>query len=463
MKIGKVLFRYFSLFGLTMAALTACGDIGGNGVEIRPDQDVVVVCADTFHIECENYCVPAISAQADTMVLGEFYSPSYGTTKAELLLQLAAPEGYTFPDDSYNPQPDSLVLLMYYNTYFGSPYAPLEISVYEMNKGSIDYASRYYSDINPGDYCDSTILMGKRVMTSVDLTPRDSDYVDEDNTTGAFGYVRYKFDDTQLNRFFNVVKKNPTITTDEFLKDFKGLYVTTRYGNSTLLYLNQVTMYLYYHYTYKRAGNDTIVKTSISFPANHEVRQLNHFVHPNREQVVENIPDSLIYIKSAAGIFPKATIPLGKIYEKMHGQLDTTKVVNISAAELTFECIEYDETDVYMDPPSFLLAIDEEHFDEFLRTNKNTTGYETDRVLGTYNGVKDAYVFDMTYMLTKQLRVDSMDVDKTLNLILVPVEMPTDGSSVTGLRPLVKLAATKVRSRKNEYSPLRLKVLYEGF
>lgn len=463
MKIGKVISRYFSLLSLSVAVLTACGDINETGLGIRPDQDVVVVCSDTFHIDCENYCVPAISAQADTMVLGEFYSPSYGTTKAELLLQLAAPEGYTFPDASYNPQPDSLVLLMYYNSYFGSPYSPLEISIYEMNKGSIDYSTRYYSDINPGDYCDSSILMGKRVMTSIDLTPKDSSFVDMDGKSGTLGYVRYKFDDTQLNRFFNVVKKNPSITTDEFLKDFKGLYVTTRYGNSTLIYLNQVTMYLYYHYTYKRAGNDTIVKTSIAFPANHEVRQLNHFVHPNREEVVENIPDSLIYIKSAAGIFPKATIPLGKIYEAMHSKMDTTKVLNISAAELTFECIEYDEADVYMNPPTYLLAIEEDKFDEFLRTNKSSTGYETDRVLGLYNSVKEAYCFDLTYMLTKQLRVDSMEVDKTMNMILVPVEETSDGSSVSRLRPLVKLAATKVRSNKNEYSPLRLKVLYEGF
>ena len=247
------------------------------GMAVRPDIDNIRVCADTFVLDCENYEIPAISAQADTMVLGEFYSPTYGTTKAELLLN--APDSYVFPPDSLNPQPDSLVFIMYYNDYFGSPYSPLEFSIYEINKKAINYTERYYSDLDPGDYCDSTILMGKRVMTSVDLSRRSNNSED----TAEVGYVRYKFDDTQVNRFFNIVKKNPTISSEEFLNDFKGMYITTRYGSSTMLYLNQATMYLYYHYTYRKAGVDTTVSTSIVFPANHEVRQLNHFVHPSRD------------------------------------------------------------------------------------------------------------------------------------------------------------------------------------
>jgi len=453
------LISFLSVAFALLLGLTSCNDNDNTiGLAVRPDVDAIHVNADTFLLDCSNYEIPAISAQADTMVLGEFYSPTYGTTKAELLIQLSAPDNYSFPDDSYNPQPDSLVLLMYYYDYFGSPYSPLEFSIYEMNKNAIRFTDRYYSNLNPGDFCDSTILMGKRVMTSIDLSRRTA----EEEDSAEVSYVRYKFNDTQVNRFFNIVKKNPTISSEEFLNNFKGLYITTRYGNSTMIYFNQITMFLYYHYTYKKEGSDTTVNTSIIFPANHEVRQLNHFMHPNRDKVVQSIPDSLLYIKSMAGIYPRATISMSKIRQRFAEHMDTNDVPNISAAQIDMECIAYDEKDVYMDPPSFLLAIDERQVDDFLKHNTLPTGYELDRVLGSYSVTSESYVFDFTYLLTKRLEKESEE-DEDINFIFIPVDVIYSSTTKVGIRPLVKLAATQVRSKNNSKSPFRLKILYEGY
>lgn len=428
------------------------------GISVQPFDDAIHVNADTFILECVNYEIPSISAQADTMVLGEFYSPTYGTTKADLLVQLCAPDNYSFPDESYNPQPDSLVLLMYYSDYFGSPYAPLELSIYEINRKSISYTERYYSDLNPGDFCDSTILMGKRVVTSIDLSRRNS----ESEDSAAVGYVRYKFDDVQLNRFFNMVKKNPTLSSDEFLSDFKGMYITTRYGNSSMIYFNQMTMYLYYHYTYNKAGTDTAVNTSVIFPANHEVRQLNRFFHPDRHKIVQSIPDSLLYIKSMAGIYPKMTLPLSRIRERFLQHIDGSDVLNISAAEVSLECIEYDDKDVFMDPPSYLLAIDERELDDFLKHQTVPEDFETDRVLGVYSVESDSYIFDFTYLLTKRMEMEPEE-DEDVNFVIVPVDIRYSSTTKVGVKPLVKMAAVKVRSARNGYSPFRMKVLYEGY
>lgn len=452
--IHQVLVAFVLLLGLAN-----CKDNDNTvGIAVQPYDDAIHVNADTFILECMNYEIPSISAQADTMVLGEFYSPTYGTTKAELLIQLNAPDNYSFPDESYNPQPDSLVLLMYYNDYFGSPYAPLEFSIYEINKKAINYAERYYSDLNPGDFCDSTILMGKRVATSIDLSRRNAEKED----SAEVGYIRYKFDDTQLNRFFNMVRKNPTLSSDEFLSDFKGMYITTRYGNSSMIYFNQMTMYLYYHYTYKKAGTDTTVTTSIIFPANHEVRQLNRFFHSDRHEIVQSIPDSLLYIKSMAGIYPKMTLPLSRIRERFLQRMDVGDVLNISAAEVSLECIEYDDKDVYMDPPSYILAIDERELDDFLKHQTVPEDFETDRVLGTYSVESDSYIFDFTYLLTKRMELKAEE-DEDVNFVFVPVDIRYSSTTKVGVRPLVKMAAVKVRSAKNGYSPFRLKVLYEGY
>lgn len=453
------LISYVSVAFVILLGMFGCKNNNNTvGLAIQPDYDAVHVNADTFVLECMNYEVPSISAQADTMVLGEFYSPTYGTTKAELLIQINAPDNYSFPGESYNPQPDSLVFIMYYNDYFGSPYSPLEYSIYEINKKPINYAERYYSDLTPGDFCDSTILMGKRVMTSIDLSRRNS--VKEDSA--EVGYVRYKFDDVQMNRFFNMVKKNPTLSSEEFLSDFKGMYITTRYGNSSMIYFNQMTMYLYYHYTYRKAGTDTTVSTSIIFPANHEVRQLNHFIHPDRHKIVQSIPDSLLYIKSMAGLYPKMTLPLSRLRKRFKERMDIDDVLNISAAEITLECIDYDEKDIYMDPPSFLLAIDERKVDDFLKHQTLPENNETDRILGYYSVETNSYIFDFTYLLTKRMEMNS-EQDEDVNFVFMPVDIRYSNTTKVGIKPLVKMAAVKVRSARNGYSPLRLKVLYEGF
>lgn len=445
-----------------VAILTACKNDDSVGIEIQPQQDEITICSDTFLIESENYYVPAISAQADSMILGEFYSAKYGTTKAELLLQIAPPVDYRFPEAKYNPQPDSLVLMMYYDTWFGSSYAPIEFSIYEINKQSIDYNTQYLSNLNIGDFCDSTILMGKRLMTSIDLSRADS--VSEDSA--ATPYVRYKFDQTQLERFFNMpqeVYKNE----EAFLDEFKGLYLTTRYGSSTLICFNQINMYLYYHYTYQKNGKDTIVNTTIIFPSNKEVRQLNKFTHPNIEEIAV-CHDSLNYIKSAAGIYPKIRIPIGEMSKRMYGKIGD-KQLNINAAEIIIENISYDSTDVFMGQPYYLLALTTEQFDDFIKYNTIPTATDTTAVIANYMANKGGYKLDLAYFITKYLRNEMVEDDDIIEMILMPVivesatSTTTGATSVTSIKPLTQLAATTIRSGKNEYSPIRMKILYNGF
>ena len=443
------------------AILMACKKDDSVGITIQPQEDEIIVASDTFIIKSENYYVPAISAQADSMILGEFYSAKYGTTKAELLLQIAPPIDYRFPEAKYNPQPDSLVLMMYYNTWFGSSYAPLEFSIYEINKKSIDYNTQYLSNLNIGDFCDSTILMGKRLMTSIDLSRADS--VSED--TAATPYVRYKFNQTQLERFFNMpqdVYKNE----ETFLDEFKGLYITTRYGTSTMICFNQISMHLYYHYTYQKNGKDTIVNTSIIFPSNKEVRQLNKFTHPNIEEIAV-CHDSLNYIKSAAGIYPKIRIPIGEMSKRIYSTIGN-KQLNINAAEIIIENIAYDNTDIYMGQPYYLLALTTEQFDDFIKYNTIPSATDTTAVIANYIANNGGYKLDLAYFITKYLRNETIEENDIIEMILMPVIVETatattGTTSVTSIKPLTQLAATTIRSGKNEHSPMRIKILYNGF
>ena len=454
--------KYFIYVIIALTAIfTSCKNDDSVGISIQPQEDEIIIASDTFIIESENYYVPAISAQADSMILGEFYSAKYGTTKAELLLQIAPPIDYKFPEEKYNPTPDSLILVMYYKSWVGSSYAPLEFSIYEINKQAIDYNTQYLSNLNIGDFTDSTILMGKRLMTSIDLSRADS--LKED--TAVTPYVRYKFDQIQLERFFNMpqeVYKNE----DAFLDEFKGLYITTRYGTSTMICINQVTMYLYYHYTYQKNGKDTVVNTSIIFPSNKEVRQLNKFSHPNIEEVTA-CNDSMNLIKSAAGIYPKIRIPIGRMSKKIYSTIGD-KQLNINAAEIIIENVKYDTTNTYLGKPLYLLALTTEQFDDFLKYNTVPSTTDTTTVMASYTSSHNGYKLDLSYFITKYLRNEMVEDDDVIEMILMPVSVETASSttgsaSVTAIKPLTKLAVTAIRSGKNEYSPMRMKILYNGF
>ena len=455
--------KYFIYVIIAIVALvTSCKNDDSVGITTKPQEDEILTASDTFLIKSENFYVPAISAQADSMILGEFYSDKYGTTKAELLVQIAPPIDYKFPEAKYNPQPDSLVLMMYYNTWLGSSYAPLEFSIYEINKQPIDYNTQYLSNLEIGDFCDSTILMGKRLMTSIDLSRADS--ISED--TAATPYVKYKFDQTQLERFFNMpqdVYKNE----EAFLNEFKGIYITTRYGTSTMICFNQIVMHLYYHYTYQKNGKDTVVNTRIIYPANKEVRQLNNFSHPNIEQIAVCL-DSLNYIKSAGGIYPKIQIPIGEMRNRIYSTIGD-KQLSVNAAEIIIEDIAFDSTDVYMSMPYYLLALTTEQFDDFIKYNTIPSATDTTAIIANYSATKGGYKLDLAYFITKYLRNETIEDDDTIEMILMPVNVETATSSATGatsvtrIAPLTQLAATTIRSGKNEHSPMRLKILYNGF
>jgi hypothetical protein len=84
-------------------------------------------------------------------------------TKGEIIVQLAPPVDYEFPPEANNPQPDSLVLYMYYRTWFGLSNTPLEISIYELNKKTPDYSTTYYTNLDVSEFTDKSVMMGKKI------------------------------------------------------------------------------------------------------------------------------------------------------------------------------------------------------------------------------------------------------------------------------------------------------------
>lgn len=444
-----------------LCLMAACkNDSEDVGMSIRPQADQIILGSDTFHVVSQDFLAEAISAQVDTLLLGDFYSSTYGSTKAEMMVQFAPPLNYKFPTEAYNPQPDSLVLLMYYKNWFGSSSAPLQVSIYEIDKAPLIYSENYMSNFEVSDFTTQSILMGQSVMTSIDKNLADSILEDETYVPR----MRYKLSQEQLERFFAFPESAYT-SLSAFNNLFKGMYVTTTYGSSTMLHIYQIDLKLYYHYTYDKMGKDTVVNTSIVYPANQEVRQINKFVHDDMASVM--VPrDSVNYLTATAGAYPKVNIPIGRMRERITERIGD-RLLNYNRALLKVEATELDSSDLAMPIPPSVMLLRMSDYERYLSYNQLPTTADSTAVIGYYSTSNQCCSFDMSYLLTKVMRADMQNFDEELDMILMPVDVTTmtsaTGTTLTTVRPRTRLAAATIRSGKNEYSPMRLEVIYNGF
>ncbi|MDR3328014.1 MAG: DUF4270 domain-containing protein [Prevotellaceae bacterium] len=454
--------RTIILISAAVMLMTACNDDNTVGLSIQPPQDAITVVVDTFNFASSDFAIEAVSAQCVdslSMLLGEYQSQKYGTTKAELIVQFMPPIGHEFPDSTYNPQPDSLMLLMYYNSWFGSTTEPIELSMYELNKSTPDYSTQYFTNFDISEFVDANDnqLMGKKIITAIDQTWSDSVLSAKQ---GKY-LIKHKFSDTQLQRFFDI-SKNTYSSINDFLNEFKGLYITTSYGKSTMLYLNEIDLRLFYHYTYKKNGVDTTANTYITYPANKEVRQLNRITHVGLDNIM-NKTDSVNYITTAGGIYPKVTLPLGKIRKNVHDSIPN-KILKINSAILSLEATEIDSSANAMGVPPVLLLINVTEYEEFLKSNYTKAVADSTVAVAMYNSTTKEYVFDIARMVSNVVNKAPLDFDATVEYMLIPVDVFYSSAGVlTDIRPQKCLGAVTVRSGNNHDSPMRLELVYSGF
>ncbi|MDR0829550.1 MAG: DUF4270 domain-containing protein [Prevotellaceae bacterium] len=454
--------KYFFSIIILFATLifSACTKDDTMGISIQPQEDRIKVVVDTFMVASQDFHVDAISAQCYdslSMLFGEYYSAKYGSTKADLIVQFAPPIDADFPYDSINKaEPDSLVMVMGYKAWDGAANEPFEVSVYELDNGTPDFDTQYFSDLDISQFASNNApLLGSKIVSALDQTLGDS-------ITGVAGYmhsVHFKFDDDYTQKLFKLVKDKVNNTND-FLRDFKGMYITTTYGQSTMLYLYGIEMRLFYHYKKSENGKDTVnVNNYINFPASKEVRVLNKITHQNIENVM-NKRDSVNYIKSAGGIYPKLSLPIAKIMQHKRDSIGD-KIFTINSAILSVEATEIDTTANKMFIPNVVMLIPETELDYFLKNNKIYFAGDSAAVYTSYNSTKKEYTFDVARLLNSIIRKEEKENTgiETFNLVMIPVDMISSNE----VRPQKYIRAATIRSSRSERSPMRLELIYSGF
>lgn len=463
--------------------LSACKtDVATAGGSVLGDADVIIVKADTFAIssgitECHH-----IIASPDSFLIGEIET-GYGVLKADILTQFACPLGYKFPD---NATVDSVCLFLYYRSWVGDESSPLAINVYEIDRKVLEYAPvrPYQTDLDILDYCsldDSTLLLyNERLIVASEKT--DSVY---SSTEGVYlPMVRCKLSSAFAQRFFRMRQYDDQ---NEFNDFFRGLYITSDFGSSTILHIADMCLGVYYHFDYRKSGSDkdTTIYDMKGFYANSEVRQLNRFEYLDKQELIQRLEkdsSTLNYIVAPAGIYTRMSLPMKQMQEVIKSQLiyrDTVKRAYINQAELRVDVLNiYDgsQTDIqpndWLQPAQYMLLIKEGSEERFF--TKKELPADTVAILSSLVSGVDSegnaiyyYTYDLSTLLTNQLRMSN--AQDTLNMLLVPVSVETSSATSSNTSALVSvkqsqtISATKIRSAKNIENPMTLKVVYSGF
>ena len=458
---------------------TACkNDRPGTGSGILYDSDSIIVISDTFELRSRIDTSGAIVSLPDSMLLGEIET-DYGTMRAEILTQLTCPEGYSYPE---NAVIDSIGLYFHYSTWVGDDKAPLSINVYEMDGKQLNYARTYYTDIDVPDYCSRTksILRNRRIVVA---SEKLDSLVDASGNYAPM--VRMMMDST--SDFFHRFAAIRTFTNqDEFNKQFKGLFIETDFGSSTVLNIKDIAMATYYHFSYDKQGRDTTVNDMKVFYANSEIRTVNHIQYMNKAQLLAELQNDSAeynYIIAPAGIYTRIALPVRKMANAMHENLIETIFENgdtllkrpyVNLAELRVDVTNIfsgsttDRTrNDWLQPTPNMLLVRDASAARVLEGKEIPT--DTCALVASLTSSVDSigdlvyyYSYDLATLLTQELRKDT--VPEVLEMRLVPVTTQTASTSSTTIISSVKdaqtISATRIRSAQ---SGLVLKVIYSGF
>ncbi len=444
---------------LSVLFISCTGDLTDIGTSIQPSSDRISVFAETFYPVSENYFIDSYTSRPDSFLLGTYYDLKFGTTHADIFAQVQPPLNFNYPEGA---KADSAYVILYYSSWFGDKYSPMEVNIYEMNKGTFEYTKQYKSDIKVEDYTDMSNLIGKRIFTASDAVIKRSD------TTR----IVFKLNNDFVKRFSAVLSKKYTIN-QEFLDFFKGFYITTDFGSASMLYINQIDLKFFFNYKYynQEDGDSTQVNTYVTYPANSEVRQVNRVYHPDKAQIIEQMQqrDSATFVASPANVYTRVKVPLNYLRSKMN--VGSQKLyINRAQAKFYIEDLATDTVDHKI--VSKMLIIKESAFDRFF--SKRELPSDSCAIIGTLGSEINSsssydyfYSFDLAGMLSAEYKNSEdklTNLPDTLNLLLVPVSITYNSSSaIVQVKQQNLMNAVTLSSHKSVKHPIKITTVFSGF
>jgi len=458
---NKVLSAFCGL--VLSAVLFSCVDNNTIGSSMQPDQDKVLVWSDTIRVQTETILQDSVYLRNSLAVLGEFTDPTYGTVKSDFMAQLYCPFDFKFPDDV--KKIDSAYMYLYYTNWFGDSTTIHHLNVWKLDKNTLDAAATYGSNTNPADFCSMSTLLASGTFTT-------GDFLTTDSAKALSSYspaIRLPLDTAWCKQYF--LKENRS-NPEKFAKPsafnnyFNGIYVTTDYGNGSLLYITHSELEMCYDtYLYSNTSNkiyrDSLVVGASYFPVNKEVRQINRAAHPDLKKYLDpSVSDSLNYVYAPGGMFTKVTIP-SAIFQKGTGKL-SGKIVN--GMKLYVNATQVDNSGNYaLAPPASMLLIDASKVNSFFSGFELNDGLYS--FVADYNSDSLNYVFDLSYYAQKMIRENDDSTKTTFNpfteMLLIPVTtVKNSDNEDVRQEHVITPAAVKIQGGNHPTRPMQLRVIY---
>lgn len=443
------------------AALFSCVDDNTIGSTMQPAQDVVLIDFKTFPVQSETVIQDSVYLRNSLAVLGEFTDPIYGTVKSDYMAQLYCPFKFKFPEDV--DRIDSAYMYLYYENWFGDSTTVHHLNVWYLDKSPLDASAPYGSTTNTADFTSKSKLLASGTFTTGDFLTSDS----AKSLSTYAPAIRLPLDTTWCKKvFLEANRSNPEkfVSPAAFNKYFNGIYVTTDFGNGSLLYVTHSEMEMMYEtkaYAYNTGLVDSIVIGAAYFPVNKQVRQINRAVHPDlRSYINPTANDSLNYVYAPGGMFTKVTLP-DTLFTKGSGSL-SGKTINGMKLYVNATQVD-DDRDYSLAPPSSMLLIDASKVNAFF------SGYELNDGLysfvADYNSDSLNYVFDLSYYAQKMIRENddstSTEFKPFTEMLLIPVNtVQNDDEENVRQEHVITPAAVKIQSGNHPTRPMQLRVVF---
>ncbi|MDR3119009.1 MAG: DUF4270 domain-containing protein [Mediterranea sp.] len=489
--------KYLWLVLITPAFFGCEDNTGELGLGMLPKSDEITVIKKTFSVITGDSLSGAVFAKTNVGYVGRFTDHEYGFGSYEggFLTELNCVDDLTFPkayDAVTNRDPSNnmigtvdesfelaRIVLSYYN-FFGDSLNPMRVSIYELDKKNLE--KTHYTNTDPDDYTTKTKLLGRKTFSAVDLADSLR------HQTNYLYQVSIPIDDELGLRIMKENQANPDAfkNSETFGKFFKGLYITSDIGEGTVLYIQHVQLDVVFKsfqldsvgdILKKTTGEDSTYLAYRSFASTMEVVQSNRILISDeiKEKVKE---ENHTYLKSPAGIYTRAILPVGEIVNGIDFNKDT-----INSVKLVFNAYHHDtESEYSISPPATVLLIREKEVKDFFNGNmipNNTTSYYA-------NYASNSYSFTNIMRLATTLAKELEEAKKTsgaawneekekewLNenaLAVIPITLGTQTSSsgsttITNVRHDLKPAYVKLKGGNPEKggSALELQVIYSRF
>lgn len=487
-KINMKRIVYLASAVITAMAIYSCGDntdsIGQSITNI--EERLEIEEPKEFPVETNSYIADSVFTQSSNCYLGLVRDPETQTdVKSEFATQFHLLDTETIPQakefvsvSSIDglPVADSCDVILYLSNPFSvkDSLSSIKMTVHEL-ASTLDPSAKYYSNFNPisRGMANAAGLNKSKVFTYLNLT-------DPDTTRAKSSYLNniriplnepYIYNGETLNNYGTYLirqyHKHPEYFRNSYAFSHHvcpGFFFEINDGYGFHAKVSNIGLRIFY-----RLKVDTaIVKSSYVMAGTREV--IRTTVITNDANAIKNLAAKTehTYIKSPAGLFTEATLPIKEIYE---GHVNDS----ILAAKISFQRINDESSDTRMfGIPQTLLMVQKDSLTSFFEENNvpdlQTSFYANFNYISSNYSATNTYNFTSIIPLVKHMwnkyqkgiaanpnwESENPNWNKVL---LVPITYTT-GSSTSAEHDM-SLSSTKlVKGTKNSDSPIKIQVVY---